>query len=200
MRRIPVLAWKTLCFSVALLVCGQLPAQRVSKNEAEQSTFPAVGDEARDFELTALDGTRTKLSSLTKERPVVLVVLRGFPGYQCPVCSKQVGQLLGKSNELKDTGANVVLIYPGPAQGLKEHGEEFIRGKSLPANFHLLLDPDYKFTRDYRLRWDAPKETAYPATFVIDRQRKIQFAKISKSHGGRASADDILQALRKPAQ
>ena len=47
----------------------------------------------------------------------------------------------------------------------------------------------------YHLRWEAKNETAYLATFVIDRERKIQFAKISMSHGGRASADEVLKAL-----
>ena len=57
------------------------------------------------------------------------------------------------------------------------------------------LDPDYKFTNAYHLRWDAKAETAYPSTFVIDAERKVQFAKVSKSHGDRASADEVLEAL-----
>ena len=58
-----------------------------------------------------------------------------------------------------------------------------------------MLDPDYEFTKAYHLRWEAKNETVYPATFVIDRERKIQFSKISMSHGGRASADEVLKAL-----
>jgi hypothetical protein len=57
------------------------------------------------------------------------------------------------------------------------------------------MDPDYKFTNAYRLRWDAPRETAYPSTFVIDRERKVRFAKVSKTHGGRATASEVLKAL-----
>jgi len=49
----------------------------------------------------------------------------------------------------------------------------------------------------YGLRWNAPNETAYPSTYVVDKQGKIVFAKTSKSHGGRASADEILKALSK---
>ena len=53
----------------------------------------------------------------------------------------------------------------------------------------------------YGLRWDAPHETAYPSTFLIDRQGVIFFSKIVKEHGGRTTAAEILDALskRKPS-
>jgi peroxiredoxin Q/BCP len=66
----------------------------------------------------------------------------------------------------------------------------------MPAHFDLLLDPDYEFTNSYGLRWDAPKETAYPSTFVIDRSGVVRFAKVSQTHGGRASVAEILEALQ----
>ena len=47
----------------------------------------------------------------------------------------------------------------------------------------------------YGLRWDAPSETAYPATFVIDRSGTVRFAQISRVHGGRTPAADVLAAL-----
>ena len=43
--------------------------------------------------------------------------------------------------------------------------------------------------------WDAPRETAYPSTFVIDQGGVIRFAKVSKSHGGRAATGEVLKAL-----
>jgi peroxiredoxin len=158
---------------------------------------PKVGDVAPDFELDSLDGEKAKLSELSRQGPVVLVVLRGYPGYQCPICNAQVGELLGKAREFRDAKANVVLVYPGPSEGLRQRAGEFIRGKTLPENYQILLDPGYAFTNSYGLRWDAPKETAYPSTFVIDGQRMIRFAKISQSHGGRARAAEILEALKK---
>ena len=59
---------------------------------AGDSDLPAVGEKARDFELADLHGNQQKLSGLIKNGPVVLLVLRGFPGYQCPICNFQVGQ------------------------------------------------------------------------------------------------------------
>ena len=156
---------------------------------------PAVGDVAEDFELKTLQDDNVRLSKLVADGPVVLVVLRGFPGYQCPICNSQVGQFLSKAKQFDTAKVRVVLVYPGPADGLKKHANEFVRGKTLPDNFYLVLDPDYEFTKAYNLRWDAKNETAYPSTFVIDRERKFQFAKISMTHGGRASADEVLKSL-----
>lgn len=162
----------------------------------QKQSRPAVGDVAEDFELKTLETQTVKLSKLCMEGPVVLVVLRGFPGYQCPVCNGQVGQFIAQSKKFEATKSHLVFVYPGPADGLMKHADEFVRGKTLPKHVFLALDPNYDFTRSYRLRWDAPNETAYPSTFVIDRGRKIRFAKISQSHGGRASADEVLKALQ----
>ncbi len=155
----------------------------------------AVGGEAKDFELTSIGGEAIKLSKLADKGPVVLVVLRGYPGYQCPLCTRQVGELIGKADEFKKAGAQVLLVYPGPADKLKEHADEFVKGKNYPAHFTLLLDPDYTFTNAYGLRWDAKNETAYPSTFVLDSKRKVAFAKVSKTHADRAKLDDIFKAL-----
>lgn len=156
---------------------------------------PKVGDEAKDFELTAIGGEKVKLSKLTERGPVVLVVLRGYPGYQCPLCTKQFAEFHGKADELKKAGAQVVFVYPGLADGLKDKAAEFVKGKDYPAHFTILLDPDYAFTNAYGLRWDAKNETAYPSTFVIDGKRKVTFAKVSTTHGDRAKADDVLVTL-----
>ena len=164
--------------------------------EDRAATRPGVGDAAQDFELQAVAGSRqgkVKLSEVLKEGPVVLAVLRGYPGYQCPACSKKVGSLIGKARELKS--ANVLLIYPGPALELNLRAGEFLQGTELPAGFTMLLDPDYSFTNAYGLRWDAPRETAYPSTFVIDSNGKVRYRKVSMTHGDRANATEVAQAV-----
>ena len=59
-----------------------------------------------------------------------------------------------------------------------------------------MTDPGYRFTNAYGLRWDAPKETAYPSTFVVDTKGTIVFAKVSQSHGGRAETNVVVEALK----
>lgn len=150
---------------------------------------PATGDLAPDFTLNDLAGKRVTLSEF--KGPVALIVLRGFPGYQCPICNRQVRELIANASGF--AGRTVLLVYPGP----QDKAAEFTSDKTLPANMHLLLDPDYKFTLQYGLRWEAPKETAYPSTFILDKTRRIRFAKVSNSHGGRTSAAEVISELDK---
>jgi peroxiredoxin len=166
----------------------------------EPNHRPAVGDKANDFALNTLDDKTVRLSELIHSGPVVMVMLRGWVGYQCPLCTRQVADLRAHAKQLADSGAQVVMVYPGPADGLKQHAEEFVGGKSLPSKFYFVLDPKMQLVSDWDLRWDAPNETAYPSAFVIDANGVVRFAKVSTSHGGRASANEILAALPAPAK
>jgi peroxiredoxin len=125
-------------------------------------------------------------------------VLRGYPGYQCPYCNRQVQDFIQKSQAFADAGVRVLMVYPGPPQDLGAKANEFLAGKKLPDNIDLVLDPGYEFTTLYGPRWDAPHETAYPSTFLIDQKGVIFFSKIVKEHGGRTTAAEILDALPKP--
>jgi peroxiredoxin len=166
---------------------------------AEPTTQPAspptVGERAREFSLKDLDGKTVTLAEMTQKGPFALIVLRGWPGYQCPFCTKQVAELRGKAEEFRKRGTPVLLVYPGPIERLDEHAREFLKMGGLPEGFRLVTDPDYALVNAYGLRWDAPKETAYPSTFVIDAGQTVRFAKISKEHGDRASSQEILKAL-----
>ncbi|WP_166826843.1 peroxiredoxin family protein [Thalassoroseus pseudoceratinae] len=169
----------------------------MSADKPKSSEPPKLQDTAPDFALKNLQGRTVKLSKLRKDGPVVVLMLRGWPGYQCPICSRQVTQFLNKADEFAEHNATVVLVYPGPADKLAGRADEFISGKTLPKNFELVIDPDYTMTNQYNLRWDAPRETAYPSTFVVDRAGKIQFTKVSKTHAGRSRAPEVLAALQK---
>lgn len=158
---------------------------------------PQVGETAPDFALDSLRGKTVRLSERLKQGPVVLVVLRGFPGYQCPFCTAQFALLRGSAQQFADAKAHVVLVYPGPAEDLKAHAADFVKDNVMPDNFDLLLDPDYTVTNLYGLRWDAHGETAYPSSFVLDNAGKALFAKVSHGHGDRAKVEDLLAALPK---
>jgi peroxiredoxin len=81
------------------------------------------------------------------------------------------------------------------ADDLKAHATEFLNDKNWPKDFRFVIDPDYSFTKSYGLRWDAPRETAYPSTFIIGKGGKVLFAHVSKQHGDRVSSDTVLKAL-----
>ncbi|ELP31569.1 peroxiredoxin [Rhodopirellula baltica SWK14] len=159
---------------------------------------PEVGRMAKDFELEVAAGQRSgtvRLSEITGEGPVVIAILRGFPGSQCPACAGQVADLVRHAHYFQARNAEVLLVYPGPASELKAKSKDFLEDTKLPAPFTMLLDPDYQLVSDYGLRWDAPHETAYPTTIVIGKDGKIDFVNISRTHRGRTTATTILDQL-----
>lgn len=172
----------------ACLVFTLLPALRAAAT-------PQVGDPAPNFTLQTSDGQPVELRVLTAKRPVVLVMLRGWYGAQCPICSRQVNDFVSKASEFAAKNVQVLMVYPGPSDQLKARAQEFLANKDWPAGFLFVLDPDYSFTNGYGLRWDAPRETAYPSTFIIDRDGRVRFAHVSKTHGNRVSASAALEAF-----
>ncbi len=185
------------CMAVAVEAAAQSMQSMQSMQPKMMGSTPTEGQKAPDFSLAALDGQMVKLSAEVARGPVVLVVLRGFPGYQCPLCTRQFGEYLTRSSEITAAGAQVLFVYPGAAEGLKERAMEFVKASPLPAAYRVMPDPGYVFTNAYGLRWDAKNETAYPSTFVIDKGGMITMARTSKVHGDRVPLNDVLAALAK---
>ncbi len=178
--------------SIRHLVAGLGVAVAMAVGTGAAQT-PPTGIKAPGFTLATPTGNSVSLAGETAKGTTVLVVLRGYPGYQCPYCVKQVHDFVEHSSEFAAKKANVLLVYPGPPAELDQHAKEFLAKQAdLPANITLVVDPDYKMTNLYGLRWDAPHETAYPATFVLDRNGVIRFEKVSHSHGDRSTAEDVL--------
>jgi thioredoxin-dependent peroxiredoxin len=157
---------------------------------------PPVGAKAPDFTLSTPSGKTIRMLGVQQGHDLVLVVLRGFPGYQCPYCMKQVHDFVEHASGFAAKKATVLLVYPGPPADLDQHANEFLAKQlELPSNVILVTDPDYSVTNLYGLRWDAPSETAYPSTFILDKKGMIVFEKISHTHGDRMSAQDALDHL-----
>jgi peroxiredoxin len=160
--------------------------------------IPKVGDKAPDFTLKTLDDHAVRLTELTAKGSVVLIVLRGWPGYQCPICDRQVQDFMKLKADFAEARSQIVFVYPGPAADLKAHAEEFKKwkGKEWPAEFLYVLDPDYAMANAYALRWDAPRETVYASTFVLDGKGTVRFAKTSRTHGDRTKAAAVLTEVK----
>ena len=156
------------------------------------ATPPIVGQKAPDFALQSMEGVSVQLSRLTQKSPVVLVVLRGYPGYDCPYCQRQVRDFVQKAKDFTAAGVQITFIYPGPPDELKMRANSFLADKDFPKSFLMLLDPGYTFTNLYGLRWDAPQETAYPSTFLIDQTGTVFFSKTVKSHSDRMGGRKFL--------
>src|SRR5262245_49353604 len=97
----------TASFGIAIIALAQLAPAQVS----DQIKTLKIDDVAKDFEFQPMEGNKkVKLSAIAKDGPVVLVVLRGFPGYQCPICTQQVRDLREHAKQFDELGAKVVLV------------------------------------------------------------------------------------------
>ena len=187
------------CLSLTALSAQDMkPMQEMKKPDMMVSMAPpSVGEKMKDFTLAKLDGSKVSLSGLMKTGPVVVVMLRGWVGYQCPYCTRQVGEFITHAKELSADGANVIFIYPGAADTVQVKAEDFVSGKTVPANMHFVTDPELKTVDMLHLRWDAKAENSYPSTFLVDKTGVVRYAKISKSHADRAPAADVIAEIAK---
>lgn len=157
-----------------------------------------VGQRAIDFELPIVKGEGyLSLSETYKGGPTVVVFLRGYPGYQCPICSRQVSSLVNRAKALNQAAHRIVLVYPGPGEKLEQQAEDFIGSRRLPSPIVLVRDDDMRVAQQWGVRWNKPRETTYPSTFVLDQYGRIAWKKVSRSHGERSSVEEILKELRK---
>ncbi|TWT91260.1 redoxin family protein [Stieleria varia] len=184
------------CLTITLSALTSYPVS--AQNTAEKTPTLADGDKAPDFELPLVGSDDyLTLKDAIADGPAVVIVLRGYPGYQCPLCSKQVSSIANRAKALGQQAKRVILVYPGEATLLERHAEEFVGSRSLPEPLVMVRDPGMRMIESWGLRWDAPRETAYPATYVIQKNGRVAWSKVSKSHAGRSTVDEILAALKK---
>ena len=188
----------TFALSVlAAWLIAVVPVTVVAKEEARTKQLE-IGDKAVDFDLPVVGGDGyVKLSDHYKKGPVVVVVLRGYPGYQCPLCSRQLGAMANRAKTLAKETQKVILVYPGEASLLEDHADDFMGSRSLPDPLVIVRDEGMEMVDSWGLRWRAPNETAYPAAYVIDGNGRVTWKKVSDSHAGRSSVEEILKELRK---
>lgn len=156
-----------------------------------------LGDRIIDFELPVVGSEDyLVLDDECKQGAVVVIVLRGYPGYQCPICSRQVSALKNRAKALAKEAHRVILVYPGEGERFQQNAQRFLSSRGLPDPLVLVRDEDMEMVDEWGLRWKARNETAYPATYVFDRNGRLHWQKVSQSHAGRSSVEEILQALR----
>jgi antitoxin component YwqK of YwqJK toxin-antitoxin module/peroxiredoxin len=137
------------------------------------------------------DGSVVDVSSYKK--PVVVVLLRGFGGQVCLYCAAQTAALCKRIDDFHKSGAEVVVLYPGPA----ESAPAFIQAvKSLskePPPMPVALDVSLLLVRALGVE----DNLARPTSLVLDRRGKVRFAYVGKTIADRPSADDLLREVRR---
>lgn len=182
------------CYLSLPILPGVVPAWA----QDSKTKQPGIGQRAPDFELPIVGENKfLRLRDQYQDGPVVVIVLRGYPGYQCPVCKSQVNSLINRARTLASEANRVILVYPGKAEQLERRSKQLLGSRKLPKPIVLVRDEDMQMVESWGLRWQARNETAYPATFVIDQNGRVAWKKVSNSHAGRSSGEEILKELRK---
>jgi len=187
----------SLCRFSFLILCAGWTVSTATADEEDEIKQLEVGDRVIDFDLPVVGGEEyLSLSDEYKQGAVVVIVLRGFPGYQCPECSRQIGSLANRAKTLAKAAHRVILVYPGQAP-LIRRAEEFKGSRRLPEPLVIVRDDGMEMVQQWGLRWNASNETAYPATYIVDRNGRVRWKTVSQSHAGRSSIEEILKELRK---
>jgi peroxiredoxin len=152
LHRSSVLATLCALLSLAALTAG---ADLWANDER-----PDEGHPAPDFALKALDGRTVRLSQLRGKK----VVLLNFWATWCPPCRLEMPTMQKIYADYKDKGLEILAI--NIESDATEEIREFMR--ELRLTFPLLLDPDMKVTRKYRL-------IGLPVSILIDRRGVIQW-------------------------
>src|SRR5947208_16896501 len=92
------------------------PYEPVFKDDAR--TNAQVTADQLDLSFVDRDGHTVRLADFRGKSPVVLVVMRGFPGSVCPNCSAQTSRLIRNHAEFVKRGAEVLMVFPGPTEHL----------------------------------------------------------------------------------
>ena len=152
---------------------------------------PAVGSIAPDFSLPIVGGgDKIQLSDYRVKQPVVLAFTRIFTEKLfCPYCYPHIQDLKGRYQDLKDKGAELLMIAStDPVQS-----QQIVDQLSLPYPF--LYDPDCTIFRRYGVgqALGAP----LPAQFIVDSLGQITFRHLFSFTDGNAETDKILRELDK---
>lgn len=187
------------CFTLALAVCWLATSATEQTFAAGPSNAPKVGEKVPDFDLPVVgqEDSFLQLSDEYDQGIVVVIVLRGYPNYQCVNCSRQLSTLRNRARVLGEHVHRVVLVYPGEGSTLKQNAKRFVGSRKLPESFVVVRDQDMQMVDDWGLRWNKRSETAYPATFIVDKNGRVRWSKISESHAGRSTAEEILKEVRR---
>ncbi len=173
----------------------------------------AVNDYAPDFALPNVAGEQVRLTDLLRSGPVILTFYRG--GW-CPYCNLQLRAYQAILPNISQHGARLVAISPQILDQSFETAEQ----NSLA--FDVLSDMGNNVAREYGLIYTVPDELRaifqsinkplpgingddswtlpVPATFVIDKDRRVALSYVDVDYRNRLEPDEILEGLEAIAE
>lgn len=171
---------------------GLTPDTIVFKDEVVSMEAPSTN--LSELEFVDREGKAIDLKQYLGKSNIVLVVMRGFPGFVCPYCTAQTSRLIRSFEEFEKRNAQILVVYPGPT----EHVPDFVQssqtyadGKSPP--FPILLDQGFDVVKRLGITGDLAK----PSTYIMDTEGRVRFAYVGASTSDRPSLAAMLAQLDK---
>lgn len=158
----------------------------------------AVEDDITGLEFTDKEGKQIALKDYLGKKPLVLVITRGYSGAICPYCATQTSRLIANYEKFREKNAEVIVVYPLEKPADQPNVDLFVAKAvaGLPAAEHkvpfpLLLDVELKAVDKLGIRRSLSK----PATYIFDKEGKVQFAYVGNSVSDRPSVKAMLAQL-----
>lgn len=159
----------------------------------------------RDLTLLGVDGKETRVESLQGGKHLIVVITRGNTDPICPYCSTQVADYIRNYDAIASRQGQVIVVYPIEKLADQQRREAFLgRARELLKDPHraipfpVLLDVELKAVDKLGIR----KNLSKPATYLLDRNGRVQFAYVGNSLADRPGIQamlDQLDKLNKPA-
>ena len=164
-----------------------------------------AGEKAPDFTLPNAAGKDISLAASLKNGPVILKFYRGE---WCPICNLDLRSLQTIMTEIKSLGASLIAVSPQNPDNALTMKEKNMLGFEVLSDadqkviklYNLQFDPgeDYHKRRDLTvLNGDKSRFLPVPATFIINKNFKIEAAHVEPNYTIRMEPRTILDVLRK---
>lgn len=160
------------------------PAARVA------SPADLIGQPLPVKRFTTADGGLIDLDAFVGKHNVLVTILRGFGGQVCVYCTAQTKALADFAAQFAALDTQVVVVFPGPASGLRAFLEAYERtfGAGAKPPYELLYDTDLTLTRALHLE----DNIAVPSSLLLDRKGIIRWCRLAKDRADRPAAKEIL--------
>ena len=170
-----------------------------------------VGDDAIDAQLAGWDGKSVTLSELWKKGPVVLMWYRG--GW-CPYCNIQLRAMQNSLDEMKGSGATLVVLTPELPEKAKATAEAnelsmvalYDKNSAVAKQYGIVFQLPEAIVPAYRDRIKLPEyngsdamELPLAATYVINPDGKITYAFLDADYKKRAEPSEVIAAVKQAA-
>ena len=168
-----------------------------------------VGDSAPEFNLLNQDGKPVSSGELLSKGPLVIAFLRGR---WCPFCCGEAEALNRALPEFQQAGASLVAISPQAVN------QAYFMHDQYKLRFPLLVDEGNNVARQFGIAYRVPDsqeklfssvfinlphvngepswELPLPATYVVGRDGKTQYAWVNVDYTQRSEPSEVLDILR----